>query len=372
VPQFAHRPAAVLAGMMLLAATFVGCSSTPAKRSPATQTPSTQADGVDKSKLSKELNVYNWTEYLPESVLQEFEKQYGVKVTYDTYSSNEEMHAKLKAGGSGYDVVFPSDYMVKVLNREGLLQKLDLANIPNFKNVDPAFKGLPHDAKNEYTVPYMWGTTGIVFDATKVSPDLVKGYKDLWRPEFKGGLVMPDDARETIGAALKAMGKSMNETDPKVLEQAKQKVQALKANIKVFNSDSPKDLLLGGEVVGGVVWSGEAAYVLRESKNFKYVLPEEGVTEWVDSMAVPKGSTRKYTAEVFINFILNPQVSKQLSEAFPYGNPNSEARKLLPAEFHTNPAIEPPAEGLKKAQWNLDLGDEVNQLYDRIWTEVKG
>lgn len=218
----------------------------------------------------------------------------------------------------------------------------------------------------------MWGTTGIIINTDKINPDLVKGYKDLWRPEFKGGLVMPDDSREVIGAALRALGKSLNEKEPQVLAQAKQKVVDLKPNIKVFNSDSPKDLLLGGEVVAGVVWSGEAAYVLRQSKNFKYILPDEGVTIWVDQMVIPKGAAHKYTAEVFMNFILDPQISKQLSEAYPYGNPNQEARKLLPEEFHTNIAIEPPDEALKKAQYVNDLGDATNQIYDQIWTEIKG
>ncbi|MDB4894298.1 MAG: spermidine/putrescine transporter spermidine/putrescine-binding protein [Firmicutes bacterium] len=373
--QSFQRPAAALASAMLLAATLAGCASAP---KPGSGTPSVDHtshpghDGVDPSKLSKELYVFNWTEYLPESVLKEFEQQYGVKVKYDTYSSNEEMHAKLKAGGGGYDLVFPSDWMAGLLNRDGLAEKIDFANVPNMKNIDAKFKGLPHDPKNEFSVPYMWGTTGIIINTDKVKPESVTGYKDLWKPEFKGNLVMPDDAREVIGAALRSLGKTLNEKDPQVLAQAKQKVLDLKPNIKVYNSDSPKDLLLGGEVVAGVVWSGEAAQVLRQSKNFKYILPEEGVTIWVDHMVIPKGAAHKYTAEVFMNFLLDPQISKQLSEAFPYGNPNQEARKLLPEEFHTNPAIEPPAEGLKKAQYVEDLGDTVNQVYDQMWTEIKG
>lgn len=365
-------PLRLLAAMLstsLVAVALAGCGGAGGTGSQPGTAP---ADHVDRSKLSKELYVFNWTEYLPEEILKEFEQAYGVKVRYDTFSSNEEMHAKLKAGTTGYDVVFPSDYMVKVLQREGLLEKIDHANIPNMANLDPKFKGLPFDPKNEYTVPYMWGTTGIVYNTEKIKEGTIKGYKDLWRPEFKGQLVMPDDARETIGAALRAIGHSMNTKDPQVLERAKQKVAELKPNIKAFNSDSPKDLLLGGEVWAGVVWSGEAARVLQESDKFRYVIPEEGVTIWTDNMVIPRGSTRKYTAEVFMNFLLDPQVSARLSKEYPYGNPNLKARELLPEEFRTNMAISPPEESLKNAQWVEDLGDDGNQLFDRIWTELKG
>lgn len=365
-----RRVAALLSAVLLGASLLAGCAS--GKGSEIDLPKPTVDSRVDKSKLDKELYVFNWTGYLPDSVLKEFKRLYGVKVIYDTYSSNEELHAKLKAGGAGYDVVFPSDYMTTVLVRDGLLEKLDHANIPNLSHIGPQFRGLPFDARNEHTVPYMWGTTGIVINTEKVDPSTVKSWGDLWRPEFKGQLVVTDDARETTGAALRALGFPLNSKDPAQLEQAKQKLLTLKPNIKAFNSDSPKDLLLGGEVQAGIVWSGEAAQLLRESDKFRYILPVEGATIWMDNMAIPKGSKRKYTAEVFINFLLDPAVSARLSVAYPYGNPNVEAVKLLPEEFRTNPAINPPEDTLKRADWLEDLGDEMNQLYDRIWTELKG
>jgi spermidine/putrescine-binding protein len=305
-------------------------------------------------------------------VIEEFEQLYGVKINYDTYSSNEEMHAKLKAGASGYDLVFPEIYMIKVLRREGLLEQIDHANVPNLKNIDERFRGLEHDPNLDYSVPYVWGTTGIVINTEKIKPDQMRSWDDLWNPAFEGQLVMPDDAREMVGIALRTAGRGLNTTDPAALAQAKEKLKALKPNVKAFNSDSPKDLLLGGEVWGGVVWSGEAALVMRESEAFQYILPPEGVTRWIDNVAIPKGAEHKYTAEVFINFLLDPVVSARISAEYPYGNPNKAAVPYIPEQDLQNTAINPPAEWLEKAESLDDLGDEMNQIYDQIWTEVKG
>jgi len=364
-----NRWGRALTALVLATTVLAGCSSGEKKSDiPAV----TKDPKVDSAKLTKELNVFNWTEYLPESVITDFEELYGVKVNYDTYSSNEEMHAKLKAGGSGYDIVVPEIYMIKVLQREGLLEKLDKANIPNLANLDSQFKGLPHDPQNDYSIPYMWGTTSIVINTEKIKPEEVKTWADLWKPEFKDRLVMPDDARETIAIALRVDGQSINTTDKAALDKAKERLLALKPNVKAFNNDSPKDLLLGGEVWGGVVWSGEAALVIRESDKFQYVIPPEGVTLWIDNMAIPKGAPNKYTAEVFLNYLLTPEVSARLSEEYPYGNPNKGALKYIPETDKKNPAIFPAAESLKKAESLDDLGDEMNQIYDQIWTEIKG
>lgn len=360
-----------LTALTLAAALLAGCAGG-AKKGAAIPEPVKDAK-VDTSKLSKELNLFAWTEYMPQEVLDTFEKLYGVKVYYDTYSSNEELHAKLKAGGGGYDVVIPEIYMIKALKREGLLEKIDTANLTNLSNLDDRFRGLPHDPKNEYSVPYMWGTTGIVINTEKIKPEQIKSWNDLWKPEFKGRLVMPDDAREMIGMALRAGGHSLNTTDKAALEKAKERLMALKPNVKAYNSDSPKDLILGGEVWGGFVWNGEAALLIREdSKKYQYILPPEGVTLWVDNLAIPKGAPHKYTAEVFINYLLDPAVSARLSAEFPYGNPNKAAQQYLPEADRKNPAINPPAEWLKKAESLEDLGDEMNQVYDQIWTEIKG
>ncbi|MBP2017397.1 spermidine/putrescine-binding protein [Symbiobacterium terraclitae] len=366
------RVGLAVAALMLVTAALSGCSSG-GGTSMASDLPKPERDpSVDMSRLSSELNVFTWTEYLPQSVISEFEDLYGVRVNYDAYSSNEEMHAKLKAGASGYDIIIPEIYMVKVLRREGLLEEIDHANVPNLKNIDPRFRGLEHDPNNDYSVPYVWGTTGIVVNKERISPDQIQSWDDLWNPDFAGKLVVPDDAREMVGIALRTMGHGLNTTDPAALEAAKEKLKALKPNVRAFNSDSPKDLLLGGEVWGGVVWSGEAALVMREKEDFQWIIPPEGVTIWIDHVAIPKDAPHKYTAEVFINFLLDPLVSARISAEYPYGNPNKAAMPYIPAEDLANTAINPPAEWLKKAESLDDLGDEMNQLYDQIWTEVKG
>lgn len=366
------RVGVAVAAVLLATTALSGCSSG-GGTSAASDLPKPERDpSVDVSRLSDELNVFTWTEYLPQSVISEFERVYGVRVNYDTYSSNEEMHAKLKAGASGYDIIIPEIYMVKVLRREGLLDEIDHASVPNLKNIDDRFRGLEHDPENNYSVPYVWGTTGIVINTKKISPDQIKSWDDLWNPAFEGKLVVPDDAREMVGIALRTAGHALNTTDPAALQAAKEKLKALKPNVRAYNSDSPKDLLLGGEVWGGVVWSGEAALVMRESDEFEWLIPPEGVTIWIDHVAIPKDAPHKYTAEVFINFLLDPVVSALISAEYPYGNPNKAALPYIPAEDLANTAINPPAEWLKKAESLDDLGDEMNQLYDQIWTEVKG
>lgn len=358
---------------LLLAVTVLSGCSTGGGAKTESDLPRPEKDpSVDMSKLTMELNVFTWTEYLPQTIIDEFEEVYGVKVNYDTYSSNEEMHAKLKAGASGYDLVIPEIYMIKVLKREGLLEQIDPANVPNLANLDERFTGLEHDPDLAYSVPYVWGTTGIVINTDKIKPEEIRSWSDLWNPAFEGKLVMPDDAREMVGIALRTEGLSINTTDPAALERAKEKLKALKPNVKAFNSDSPKDLLLGGEVWGGVVWSGEAALAMAEDDRFQYILPPEGQSMWVDNLAIPKGAPHKYTAEVFINFLLDPVVSARIPEEYPYGNPNKAALEYLPDSFKENKAINPPAEWLTKVESLDDLGDEMNQVYDQIWTEVKG
>lgn len=320
--------------------------------------------------LDKELNMFNWTEYLPQSVIDGFEKEFGVKVNYDTYSSNEEMQAKLQAGASGYDIVVPSDYMVNVLIKQGLLEPLSKAEIPNLKNVGQEFLDQPFDPGNRYTVPYMWGTTGLAVNSEKVK-EPITSFNDLWNPKFKGRIVLLDDSREVIGMALKALGYSRNSTDPKQLEASKKKLQELMPLVKAFDSDSPKSLLLSGEVWLGLVWSGEAALANQENPHIVYVLPKEGGGRWQDNLAIPKGARHKRTAEVFINYLLRPEVSAELSQAFPYGNPNVVSHKLTPPEILKNPASYPPSDMLGKAEWLKDVGS-ATVLYDRIWTEVKG
>lgn len=329
----------------------------------------TQASDANGEKLDSELNVFNWSEYLPQSVLDKFEEKYGVKVNYNTYASNEEMLAKLSVGAAGFDVAVASDYMVDIMRKQEIIQEIDMDKIPNFKNIGDDFKSLSFDPENKYTVPYMWGNAVIAVNTDKVKFP-IKGFKDLWNPELKNSLVVLDDQRAIIGAALKKMGYSMNETDEKILEQAKEELKKLVPNIKAYDSDSPKTLLVNGEVSVGYVWGAEASLAMKENPSIQVVLPEEGMYLWQDNFVIPKDAPHKKTAEAFINFILDPAISAEISEAFPYANPNLEAHKLFDKSVLEDIAVYPPNEEIAKGEHLKDLGD-TTKVYDRIWSEVK-
>ncbi len=325
--------------------------------------------GTQEETLSKQLNVYNWSEYLPQSVLDQFEQEYGVKVNYTTFSSNEEMLAKITAGASGYDVTIASDYMVDIMRKQGLIEPIDMNHIPNLKNIGESFLSKPFDPENRYSVPYMWGNVVIAVNTDKVKTP-VKSYEDLWKPEFQNSLVVVDDMRTLIGIANKMQGKSMNETDAAVLEKSKKMLMELTPNIKAYDSDSPKTMLINGEASAGIVWGAEASLAHKENPAVKTVLPEEGMQLWQDNFVIPKGAPHKKTAEVFIDFILRPEISAEISKQFPYANPNTAAHKLIDQAILDDPAVYPPEEEVAKGENLIDLG-EATRDYDRIWSEIK-
>ncbi|MFT4415272.1 ABC transporter substrate-binding protein [Fredinandcohnia humi] len=315
----------------------------------------------------KVLNVFNWSEYLPESVIEQFEEETGIKVNYDTYSSNEEMLAKLQAGNTGYDITVASTYFIEIMRKQEMLEKVNKDNIPNLKNIGESFLGTDADPDDEYSIPYMWGKAVIAYNEDLVTKE-VKGYEDLFDPEFKNNLVVLDDVRVIIGNMLAILGYSQNSTSEKELEEAKEKLLELKPNIKAFDSDSPKTLLVSGEVKAGIVWDAEAILAARENPAIKMIFPEEGMNLWQDNFVIPKGAPHKENAEKFIDFILRPEISKEISMEYPYGNPNVEALKLLPDDVRES--LEVPEEELLKGEYNIDVG-EATQIYDRIWSEVK-
>ena len=326
---------------------------------------------------SKELNIYAWSEYIPQDLLDAFAKEYKIKVNYDTYASNEEMLAKLQAGKTSYDVIIPSDYAVGIMISQKMLEPIDLDHLPNFVNVDDVFKNPSYDPGNKYSVPYQWGSVAIAVNTAKVTKPIAK-FADLWDPAFKNNLVVLDDEREIIGMALVVLGYDKNSTDPAQLEAAKQKLIALKPNIKLYDSDSPKTALLSGEVVAGVVWNGEASLAHQENPKITYILPDEGMGVWYDNLAIPKGAPHKDAATAFINFVLRPDMSILITMGFPYSSVNKAALELLKTQdpdaykqYMDFPATNPPADAIKKGHIIKDVGD-ATKLWDKVWTEVKG
>jgi spermidine/putrescine transport system substrate-binding protein len=316
------------------------------------------------------LNLFCWSEYVPQAVIDGFTKETGIKVNVENYDSNEKMLAKLLAGGAKYDLIQPSEYVVESLIKQNGLAEIDKAQVPNFKNLDPKFLKLSHDPENKFSVPWMVGTVGIVVNTEKVK-DEVKGYKDVFNGKYKKRIVALDDNREIVSWALNSLGMPVNEINKEALDKAKPVVKGWLPQIKAFDSDSPKTKFLKGDVWVGIVWSGEAAILWKESKGsgkFKYVLPEEGAHMFIDSLCIPAKAPHKEAAHKFIDYILRPEVSKLVSADFPYTNPNTEARKLLSKEELENPASYPPGE--PKLEIFKDIGKAAREI-DKMMTDLR-
>ncbi len=320
---------------------------------------------------SNELFLFIWSEYLPDQVVERFTKETGIKVTISTYDSNEAMYAKLKmVGGKGYDLIVPSSDYVSRMMRENMLVELDHSLLPNLKNLDRELVEKMVDSKSEYSVPYMWGSTGIAVNTAEIDPATVTSVEDLWRPEFAGKLIMPNDMRGVLGIGLKSLGYSLNDTDPEHLNQAYEKLKPLISHVRVFDSDSPKQALLNGEVQLGAVWNGEAYIANGEDPAIVYVYPKEGYSLWVDSFAIPKGASNIGQAHMFIDFLLRPEIAKIVCEELGYSSPNAEAVKTLPPEVRKNTIVYPTPEQLSRGEFETDLG-EANRLYNDLWTRLK-
>jgi spermidine/putrescine transport system substrate-binding protein len=326
------------------------------------------APSFGEAKKKSVLNLFCWSEYVPQDVIDGFTKETGIKVNVENYASNEEMLSKLLGGGSKYDLIQPSEYTIEALIKADKLETLNLENIPNTKNLDPKFTKMPHDPDGKYSVPWMAGSVGIVINTAKVK-EPVKTMKDVFSGKYKKRIVVLNDAREIVTWALASLGLPINEITPEALDKVKPIVAEWLPQVKVYDSDSPKTALLNGDVDLGVVWSGEAALLFKKNKKFVYVLPEEGAHQFIDSLAVPKGAPNKENAEKFINYILKPEVSVKISDAFPYTNPNAEAVKLLKPAQRDNPASYPP--GTPKLETFKDIGKVAKDI-DKLVTDLKG
>ena len=314
-----------------------------------------------------ELNLFGWSEYVPQAVLDGFTQATGIKVNFETYSSNEEMISKLVAGGGKYDLVQPSDYAAEVMIRQKLLAPLDAAKLPNLKNVDPAFLRRAHDPGQKFTVPYMSGTVGIVVNTEKVKVP-IKGYRDVFQPRFKDRIVVLNDNREIVTWAFYTLGLPINTISKASLAKARPVIADWVKLVKVFDSDSPKTPLLNGDVDLGVVWSGEAALLWKQNKKFEYIIPAEGAHQFLDVLAIPATAKNKDNAHKLIDYILRPEVSLLISEAFPYTNPNAAARRQLSAEQLANPASYPKGGG--RLETFRDIGRAAADI-DKLVTDLK-
>lgn len=337
---------------------------------------------VDTSKLSKQLNLFTWTDYTSPEVLAEFEKEYGVKVIVDLYDANESMIPKISAGNSGYDIVVPSDYAVQSMIQDKLLAPLDKTLLPNLRHIDPNNLNLYFDPGNVYSVPYFWATTGIAYNK-KFFPTPPDSWSVLFDPaqlaSIKGKFTMLDDPRETPGAALIFNGNSINDTDVNDLKQVEALLKAQKDYVSGYDSANVNLKLATEEIVIAHAWSGMAAQAIAgiEDKpgnsNIAFVIPKEGGTIWQDNLAIVADSPNQYTANVFINFMLRPDVAARNTDFVLYLTPNKDARALLAQKtrdlFATG--IEPDAATRQRLQW-IERNDKTDTAFSDLWTQVRG
>jgi spermidine/putrescine transport system substrate-binding protein len=317
------------------------------------------------------VNVYTWSGVIPTAAIQQFEKETGIKVNFSTYDSNEIMYAKLRAGKNpGYDVIEPSSYYVDRMRQQNMLETLDKTLLPNFHNLNPSFLNQIFDPNNSYSIPFIWGITGIFLNKDYWAPHSIKRWSDLWESKFAERLMLLDDSREVFGMAMCTLGYSVNDKNPEHIQQAYLKLKEILPNVKLFNS-APISLLIDEDATVGMVWNGDLFKASRENTQLDFVFPQDGFVMWVDSFAIPKNPPHRENAYKFLNFMLRADVAKSvaLDNSFPTGN--LAAQKLLPPEIRNNPTIYPPQSVLRRGEFQKDVGEEALALYEKYWERLK-
>lgn len=325
-----------------------------------------------------ELYIYNSGEYIDESVIEDFQKETGIKVVYDVFETNEEMYPVIEAGGVNYDVVCPSDYMIQKMIDSDLLSEIDFENVPNVKNIDKKYMDMSRifDPENKYSVPYTWGTVGILYNTSMVDGD-INSWEDLWDIKYKGDILMQDSVRDAFMAGEKLLGYSLNTVNKSELEKVKERLIEQKPLVQAYVVDQVRDKMIGGEAAIGVIYSGEMLHVQSEvaasGENFdlKYVIPKEGSNIWIDSWVIPKNAKNKENAEKWINFLNRPDIAKKNFEYITYPTPNKAAFDLLDKDLQNNTALFPTDDMLENCEVYKYLGEEGDSLYNELWKEVK-
>lgn len=358
-----RRFALVLAAALAVGSLISGCAKTP-----------TGGAG--------DLYIYNWGEYIDEEVIEMFKEETGINVVYDTFETNEEMYPIIDAGALVYDVVCPSDYMIQKMRENDMLAEINFDNVPNLSNIGSTYMEMSKafDPENKYSVPYCWGTVGILYN-TKMLEELgvnpPKTWADLWDEKLNGEILMQDSVRDAFMVALKSLGYSMNTNNESELQQAKQLLIDQKPLVQAYVIDQVRDKMIGGEAAVGVIYSGEMLYIQGEVEtlgldySLEYVIPEEGTNLWLDSWVIPKNAKNKENAEKWIDFLCRPEIAKMNFEYITYPTPNDGAFDLLDEDLKNNKTVFPDISSLNSSEVFNYLGDEVETVYNELWKEVK-
>ena len=320
---------------------------------------------------AEEVNVFNWEDYISQEALELFEQETGIKVNYMRFTTNEDMLVQVRADPASYDVIFPSDYIIERLISEDLLEELDFSKIPNADYTLDWLKSTDYDPQMQYSVPYMWGTVGILYNTTMVK-EPITSWTAMWDEYYVDNVFMMDSIRDSMGITLKMLGYSMNTRDTDALEAVKEKLieQKQKGIVKAYQVDETKDKMIAGEAAMGLVWSGDAAYAIGFNEDLAYVVPDEGSNVWVDAMCIPKGARNKTNAEIFIDFMCRPDIALLNLEEIWYSTPNAGTIELLDPEILEDETIFPTDETIERCEFFHDISQDI-QVYNRIWLAVK-
>lgn len=317
------------------------------------------------------LTIFNWGDYIDMDLVSQFEEETGITVIYETFDSNEAMLTKIQQGGTTYDIAVPSEYMIEKMLEEDLLVPLAHEKLPNLDNIDERFMNLPFDQGNQYSVPYFWGTVGILFNPELLPGKTFTSWDDLWDPDLENGILLIDGAREVIGMGLNSLGFSLNDTNHDHLDEALQKLSGLTPNVKAIVGDENKLLMANNEAAVSLAWSGDARDIMWENEALTYVVPEEGSNLWFDNMVIPKTADNIDGAHAFINFMLDPEIAALNTEYVSYSTPNQAALAFLPAEMVEDERLYPPTELTERLEVYENLGKDMLSLYNELFLQFK-
>ena len=346
-----------LAAVMLATTLLSGCGS---------------SSSGTKARENGEVKVYNWGEYIDEEVIQMFEKETGIKVVYDTFETNEEMYPIIETGGVAYDAVCPSDYIIEKMIANDLLAEIDFDKIPNMKYVDKTILegSKAFDPENKYSVPYTYGTLGIIYNKTMVK-DKVDSWNILWDKKYSGEVLMYNSVRDLFVAPLRLNGNSINSTDKKELEAAKQKLIEQKPLVQSYVMDQIKDTMISGSAAIAMAYSGEVLAMQEANEDLEYVIPKEGTNYFIDSWVIPKNAKNKENAQAWIDFLNRPEIAYKNFEYITYATPNTGAQEQMDEELKTNVALFPGEDVLKNCEVFHSLGKDGDALFNNLWLEIK-
>lgn len=319
---------------------------------------------------SEKLVIYNWGDYIDPALLKKFTKETGIEVQYETFDSNEAMYTKIKQGGTTYDIAVPSDYTIDKMIKENLLVKLDKSKLVGMDQIGKEFLGKSFDPKNDYSIPYFWGTVGIVYN-DKLVDKAPLHWEDLWRPEYKNQIMLIDGAREMLGVGLTTLGHSVNSKNLDHLQAAEKKLQALTPNVKAIVADEMKGYMIQEDAAIGITFSGEASEMIDSNEHLHYVVPSEGSNLWFDNLVLPKTMKHEKEAYAFINFINKAENAAQNAEYIGYATPNQKAKALFPDEIKQDRAFYPDDKTIQKLEVYDNLGSRWLGIYNDLYLQFK-